>query len=118
VVNVIERNINGNRVFIDADAHLKRIVDAIGPGVIKYEAKSSDFQANGGTASDPNGWTATVVEVGAGTSEAQASRDAGYAFELVTAGNENDGISLQMNGEVFELTSDQVLVFGMRGRSE
>ena len=111
MANVHSRRIRGNVAFYDT--HMMRIIDAIGPDVIKYELHQSQVQVNGGTASDPRGWTTTVVEVGAGTSEATSSNTAGYVWELVTAGNEDDGINLQLSGESFELTSDQDLYFGI-----
>lgn len=106
------RFVRGNLVYYHT--HLRRLVDAIGPDVIKYELHQRDVQANAGTGTDPYGWTTTVVEAGlGGTSEVTASNTAGYVWELLTDNAENDGISLQLNGESFELTSDQDLYCGM-----
>lgn len=94
--------------------HRKRLIDAIGPDVIKYVLGPGQVQAHGGTGSDPAGWTTTVVETGlGGTSEVTASNTAGYVWELLTDNAENDGVSLQLAGEAFELTSDQELYFGL-----
>lgn len=107
-----EYNRNGALVFYED--HLARIVDAVGSNVIKYVADSGEFQQNGDSGTDPRGWTATVVEAGTGTSEGQATREAGATFELVTAAAENDGINIQRNGEIYEFTSDQHVYFGIR----
>ena len=111
MTDVIQRSIKGNIVYVDESAHLSRLIDAIGPDVIKYDAKNGDF---GETAGDPAGWTTTVVEVGTGTSEANGSATAGKAIDLITAANENDGVSTQMGGSVFELTSGQESYFGIK----
>ena len=66
------------------------IVDAFGQRVSKWLLDAQDFQANAGTGSDPSGYTTTVVEVGAGSSEAEISDEAGFEVELVTAANDND----------------------------
>ena len=93
--------------------HRKRLIDVIGDNVIKYELRPGQVQVNAGTGSDPAGWTTTMVEAGlGGSSEVHASNAAGYLWELLTDNAENDGISMQLNGEPFELTSDQDLYCG------
>lgn len=115
MANIIGTRIKGNIGYIDRGAHLRRLIDAIGPDVIKYELQPHVAQATGGTATDPRGWTTTMVEAGAGgTSEVEASDEAGAVWELYTDNAENDGINSQLNGEPFELTSDQHLYFGVR----
>ena len=115
MADVVGQRIRGNLTYFDFGAHRRRLVDAIGPDVIKHLAASSDFQENGATGTDPPGWTTTVVEAGGGgSSEAQATREAGATFELLTDNADNDGISIQRNGEVFELTADQDLYFGCK----
>jgi hypothetical protein len=106
------RFIRGNLAFYDT--HRRRLIDAVGPDVIKYELRPGQIQANAGTGTDPAGWTTTMVEAGlGGSSEVHASNTAGYLWELLTDNAENDGISMQLNGEAFELTSDQNLYFGL-----
>lgn len=93
--------------------HRKRIVDAIGPDVIKY---LNDFETSPLIAADtPIGWTVTKVEAGAAASTITFPDAVGGALLLTTDSNENDGISMQLDGESFELTTDQHAVyFGIR----
>lgn len=93
------------------DTHRKRLIDAIGPNVIKYDLQPGHL--GGAAGASPAGWTETVVEIGSGTSEFIGSSTAGYVGDLITAGNENDGWSGQLSGSSFELTSDQELYFGI-----
>ena len=113
MANVIGRRFGGNLVYVDAGAHLMRVVDAIGPDVIKFEFNpwTMGVQAEGATATDSHAFTTTVVEAGSGTSELAASNTAGILARLVCAANENDGISIQAIGENFEFTSNQSLVY-------
>ena len=104
------KTIRGNLVYWDT--HEKRLIDAIGPDVIKYELQPG--HVGGAAGASPAGWTETVVEVGSGTSELNGSSTAGYVADLVTAANENDGWSGQLSGSSFELTSDQDLYFGIQ----
>lgn len=105
--------VKGSMVFWDT--HRMRLVDAIGAKVIKWELRpeAHGLQDQGATGTDPSAAVTTVVEAGAGTSEMSASKTAGYAAELVSAANENDGISVQIADENFEFTSDQELYFGI-----
>lgn len=110
MANLHSRRIRGNLVYWDT--HRKRLVDAIGPDVIKYELQPGHM---GGSAGDsPAGWTETVVEAGAGTSEFIGTTTAGAIGDVITAANENDGWSGQLSGECFELTSDQDLYCGIQ----
>ena len=97
------------------ETHRMRLVDAIGANVIKWELRpdTAGLEDQGATGTDPHGAVTTVVEAGAGTSEITASKTAGYAAELVTAANENDGISVQFADENFEFTGDQDVYFGI-----
>jgi hypothetical protein len=111
VAVVHSRYIRGALAYYDT--HRMRLLHAVGGDVIEWVASSDQFQQSASTGTDPAGWTTTVVEAGTGTSEADAARTAGSTFRLVTAANEDDGISIQRNGEVFELTSDQDVYFGI-----
>lgn len=106
------RFIRGNLAYWDT--HRMRLVDAIGPDVVKWSLKADDFQDTGGTGTDPRGYVTTVVEAGAGgTSEAEASDEERVEVELVTDNAENDGISLQRVGEAFIFDSDHDIYFGI-----
>jgi len=96
-------------------AHRMRLLDAFGENVQKFELKPEMAgQHKGATGTDPRGWTPTVVEVGTGTSEAEASDEAGIAWELVSAANEDDGISLQKFGETFQPDGERDIYFGVK----
>lgn len=108
MANMHSRHLRGNLLFYDN--HRKRLIDAIGPDVIKYDLQPGHLPGLAGAA--PPGWTETVVEIGAGTSDFTGSGTAGFIGNIVTAANENDGWSGQLSGSSFELTSDQDVYFG------
>lgn len=118
MADVIGQRVSGNLVYIDRAAHMRRVIDAIGPDVIKYV---NDFESSGmlaAAADAPPGWVVTLVEGGAGESTITAPDAVGGALLLTTDAADNDGINMQLDGESFELTSDQKLVyFGIRLRS-
>ena len=111
--NVVGRRIKGNLAYFDYGSHRMRMVDAVGPDVIKWDIRDLALQDQAATGTDPAGAVVTVVEAGTGTSEITASKTAGYSAELVTAANEDDGISVQVADENYEFTSDQVVYFGI-----
>jgi hypothetical protein len=114
MANVIGRRIAGNLVYVDQAAHLKRLIDAIGPDVIKY---FNDFVRGPGIdAAFDNDWTVTRVEAGAGESTATLGDVAGGALLLTTDAAENDGLNLQALGECFHLAGTGIiaLYFGAR----
>lgn len=105
------RYIKGNLAYWDT--HRRRLIDAIGPDVVKYVDDFVHLPVDD-TTGDPTAWDMTVVEVGAGSSTAASADAVGGALLITSAGNENDGANLQLKGESFELTSDQVLYFGTK----
>mgnify|MGYP004453207887 FL=1 len=113
MANVIGKRYGGNLVYVDAGSHQMRVIDAIGPDVIKYEFLPwvHNVQDEDATGTDPEGFVTTVVEAGSGTSELDQSNTVGILSQMVTAANENDGISLQLVGPQFEFTSNQSLVY-------
>lgn len=113
MANVIGQRVNGNLVYVDRGAHLKRVVGAWGADVLSYEFLPwvHNVQDEDATGTDPEGFFTTVVEAGTGTSEMDQSNSIGILAQLVTAANENDGISLQLIGPQFEFTSNQPLVY-------
>lgn len=90
------RRDGGNVVFWETHRH--RVVDVIGPGVLAKVNLAQDLQPN---TIDPDGWTTTVVEAGAGTSEIDPSTTEGYFADVVTAANEDDGTQTQAPGAAF-----------------
>jgi hypothetical protein len=104
----------GNLLFYDS--HRKRILDAIGPDVIKY---LEDFVGGpGADAVFDNFWTVTRVEAGGGESTIAKSDGAGGVAQISTDLNENDGINMQLLGESFKLIttagSQSIVYFGIR----
>lgn len=97
--------------FVYYHNHRKRLVDAVGPDVVKYFLEPHVANAAG---TDPTGWTTTMVEAGGGgDSDIVPATDAGYAWNIITDNADNDGVSAQLLGTPFELTSDQDLYFGI-----
>lgn len=113
MANVVGRRAGGNLVYVDAGAHLMRVVDAIGPDVVKYEFLPwvHNVQDENATGSDPEAFFTTVVEAGSGTSEMDQSNTVAVFAQMVTAANEDDGISLQLVGPQWEFTSNQSMVY-------
>lgn len=96
------------------ETHRRRLIDAIGSTVVKYVDDFVHLPADD-TTGDPTAWTMTVVETGLGGDSTAALANAiGGALLLTTDNAENDGVSLQLDGESFELTSDQDLYFGIK----
>lgn len=114
MANLRSRRIRGNVAYWDT--HRKRLIDAQGPDVIKYELQPGHLGGIAGAS--PAGWTETVVEIGTGTSEFIGTTVAGYVGDIITAQNENDGWSGQLSGSSLELTSDQDVYFGCEWKLE
>jgi len=93
-----------------------RWYDAFGPGVSKYVTEFTSLPADDQT-TDPTEFVCTVVEVGAGTSTAVIGDVAGGALVITTAGNEDDGWSMQLGnantGEWLSLTGAFYAYFGV-----
>jgi hypothetical protein len=95
LTNVHSRWVRGALVFYQT--HLKRIVDAVGADVVKYIDDFISFPVDDSTG-DP------------------ASADAsGGAIILTTDDNDNDGVTIQLNGESFILKSTNDVYFGVFG---
>jgi len=85
-----------------------RILEVIGPDSFGI---SEDFVGTDAASDVIPGWTATLVEGGAGDSTVTVSTTSGGHLILTTDNQENDGVNLQMDGEPFELTTGQSLVY-------
>ena len=102
------RYIAGNLVFWDT--HRKRLVDAIGPDVVKY---FNDFTEMSISSDAIPGWTTTLVETGGGESTLTHTDAIAGIARLTTDATEDDGITITQDGEKWELTSGQsALYFG------
>lgn len=97
----------GNQIYWDT--HRERIVNVIGPSI-----EASVNLANDIATEDPPGWVATVVEVGAGTTELSGSPTQGFIARVTNAGNENDGGNYQAPGQTFRCVSSMKWYAGMQ----
>jgi hypothetical protein len=94
-----------------------RLYDAFGENVTKYITQFQSLPADDST-TDPTEFVVTMVEIGAGTSSAVIDDISGGALTITTAGNENDGCSLQLGnantGEWVDLSDPTVCYFGVK----
>lgn len=96
------------------ETHRKRIVDAIGSGVVKF---IDDFVVGGGGDANWDAWTVTRVEAGAGESTVTSGDTGNGTMLLTTDAADNDGLNLQLLGETFKLEAAKPLYFGARIQS-
>ncbi len=108
-MSVHSTHINGQLAFWSG--HRKRILDAIGPDVVKYV---DDFVAGGGADTAWNAWTVTRVEAGAGESTITSGDDGNGQMVLTTDQNENDGLNVQLLGESYKLMTGKPLYYGVK----
>ena len=103
----------GDSIVWHQGANRHRLVDAIGPSVVKYV---DDFVRSPLAAADaPLGWTVTLVEAGGGESTITKPDGIVGGLLLTTDANEDDGINMQLTGESFSLSSSATAVyFGAR----
>lgn len=111
MADVIGKRIAGNLAYVDRSAHLKRVIDAIGPDVFKY---LNDFMKGPGVDATALGgdWTVTLVNA----STAVLTDAAGGVLLVTTDTAENDGVNAQALGENFHLGAAGIraLYFGAR----
>ena len=100
---------NGALLFYQTHRH--RIVNAIGENVQFYDLQHHDCQVD---ATDPLGFTSTVVEAGSGTTEWTASNTERGASTITCAANEDDGGSYQLLGESVLLNSGNWVYFRLK----
>lgn len=109
-------SINGALVIRDKD-NTFRWYDAAGLNVAKYVTSFNSLPADD-TTTDPTEFVNTPVEVGAGTSTAVMADVAGGALLITTAGNEDDGYSMQLgnpnSGEWLSLAAEYPTYFGIQ----
>lgn len=99
----------GNLIFWDT--HRRRIIDAIGAGVRKVILRGTHWPLS--AADTLAGWTTTLVEAGAGgeSTVAAATTVNGGGLLLTTDNADNDGITLQMQGEGFQPAANTAIHF-------
>ena len=114
------KTIRNAQVWYDAAAATvsggNRWFDAIGPGVTKYLFDGSKLAADDST-TDPVEFVNTVVEIGAGVSTCVLDDTSGGGLIITTAGNEDDGWSMQLGhanaGEWVDLSGPWHTYFGV-----
>jgi hypothetical protein len=106
------RKVGNNIVFYNGGRH--RLVGAIGPDVVEFFDDFTKTPLSGADAL--HGWTVTLVEAGAGGESTITHPDAAAGEIVLTSDNaDNDGINMQMTGEVFGLLeSTRQAYFGAR----
>jgi hypothetical protein len=91
-----------------------RLYDAFGENVTKYITEFQSLPADDST-TDPTEFVVTMVEIGAGVSTAVIGDVAGGALVMTSAGDENDGVSMQLGnantGEWVDLSGPTVCYF-------
>lgn len=75
-----------------------------GPKKVSWEELGQRLEIDD-TTGDPTAYTTTVVEVGAGDSTVAVSDAAGGALVFTAAANEDDGIQIQSNAELFSFAA-------------
>lgn len=90
MAQVRARRINGNLLYYEG--HRERIIGCEGWGANCYKLTPDKLNL---TTVDPVGWTTTVVEAGAGTTEFIA--DTAGKMVITCAANENDGGNYQLD---------------------
>ena len=98
----------GQQVLVDADAHPRRWLDAVGPDVFKILCDFTDEPSAAGVYTPR--WTLTTT----GSSTFGPTDGQGGLGLLTTGATENDGVNAQFLGESFKLTSAARLYFGIR----
>lgn len=110
MANLRSRRINGNLAYWST--HQKRLLDAIGEGVVKYITDFTSLPVDD-TTGDPSEYSSTVTEVGTGVTTLAQTDASGGQVLITTAANEDDGGSYQLLGESFK-TSGNELYFGTK----
>ena len=106
-------NVQKALVFRDAE-YTHRWYDAIGPGVVKYLNEFACLSSDDSTG-DAIDFELTITEAGADTTHVVTDLEGG-ALLITCAGNEDDGISMQLGaatGENIALTPGQSMYFGI-----
>ena len=111
-MTIHSQHINGQLAYWDG--HRKRIIDAVGPDVVKYV---DDFVVGGGPDTAWDAWTVTRVEGGAGESTITSGDTGNGTMLLTTDAADNDGLNCQLLGECFKIESGKPLYFGARIQS-
>ena len=85
-----------------------RVLKVVGPDAFGI---SEDFVATDAASDVIPGWTATLVEAGAGESTVTVDKTSGGHLVLTTDANDNDGVNIQLDGQAFECTTGQAMTY-------
>lgn len=109
------RTLHNHFVYYDngASAGNLRWIDIMGPNAVKWREEGQRFEVDD-TTGDPTSYVTTVVEVGAGNSTVAVSDAAGGALVFTAAANEDDGIQIQGNPEVFSFAAAYPFYMGIQ----
>jgi hypothetical protein len=112
VANVGSTWINGSQVYYQMPYRM-RWLDVIGVDAIQYTQGFSSLPVDD-TTGDPTEWTWSPVEIGAGTTTGVITTVAGGEFLITNAGNDDDGVNMQLKGESFKCEDGKSLYFGIK----
>jgi hypothetical protein len=108
---VLTKQVREAQVFYE-EGNDSRWIDAIGNNVVKFELRRG-FPTDD-TTGDPTEFVCNITEAGAGDTVTVNSDTAGEVMLVTTAGNDYDGINLQLKGEAFKLASGLPMYFGIK----
>ena len=95
-MSVTTQTVNNALVYYDATT-THRWYDAFGPSVYKYLTEFVSMPVDDSTG-DPLDWVTTMTEAGAGVTTVRLTDSAGGALLITNAGNEDDGVQMQLGG--------------------
>ena len=101
-----------NAAVLYNDDYPNRWYEAFGSDVIKYITHFEHLEMVG--ADNPSAWTVTLVEAGGGESTVALTTVKGGELLLTTDANEDDGVSMQITGEAYQMNGQYPLYFGIR----
>ena len=113
-MSTLTKTVNNATVFYDS-VYTNRWYDAIGPDVVKYAQQYATIPSDD-SSGDSTEWEHTIVEVG-GTTTHVVTDVAGGGLLITGAGNENDGINMQLGaaaGENVKLDASYPLFCSLR----
>lgn len=96
-----------NGALVYYDGHRKRIVDAVGANVRKYDLAHALMAS----ADTPAGFTVTLVEGGDGETTVAPAAVSGGGMAITTDDNDNDGANVQAAGEALKLIAGNIVYF-------
>lgn len=112
----VELHAVNNALVLRDNIYTWRWYDAFGSGVVKYLQEFATLPSDD-TTGDATEWELTITEAGAGDTTHVVTDRAGGALLITSAGNENDGINMQLGavaGESVKLDGNYPLYCGIK----